>query len=99
MPIVIVADFQLEPGAWAEMDRIMREHARLTLEEESGCERFDVLHPKGRGGVDEGRLMLVEQYRDKAAVDAHLANPRLARVRESYAALVKDRTLTVCNLA
>ena len=97
--VAIVVEFTLKAGQHAAFDRLIREHARRTLEEEPGCERFDVLQPLGRDGApDETRLMLCEVYRDQAAVDEHGRNPRLAAVRDAYAPLIEDRRLTMCAM-
>ncbi|HYF08126.1 MAG TPA: putative quinol monooxygenase [Acetobacteraceae bacterium] len=97
--IAIVVEFRVREGQHGAFDAIIREHARLTKKEEPGCERFDVLQPRGRDGKpDLTRIMLVEVYADDAAVEAHTKNPRLARVREAYTPLIEGRTLTMCEM-
>jgi quinol monooxygenase YgiN len=97
--LAVVVEFRLKPDALARFDAVIREHARLTLAEEPGCERFDVLRPLGQDGApDPSRVMLVEVYRDAAAFEAHNRNPRLPGVREAYSGLVEARTLTLCAL-
>ena len=67
--IAIHVEFRPHPGSHAAFDTLIREHARLTQAEEPGCERFDVLQPlNADGSKDEGRIMLVEVYTDRAAV-------------------------------
>jgi autoinducer 2-degrading protein len=99
--IAIVVHFRIKPGAWEKFDTLIRDHAARTLKEEPGCERFDVLQPLAAAGgdADRSRVMLYEVYRDQAALDAHTRNPRLAVVREAYAALIDGRELTICGLA
>lgn len=96
--ICLVVEFHIKEGAHGAFERIIREHAEGTLQDEPGCERFDVLQPKDRHGPDLSRIMLVEVYADEAALAAHTANPRLARTREAYADLITDRRITICNL-
>lgn len=97
--IAIAVEFKIKPGQHAAFSSIIREHARLTLQEEPGCERFDVLQPLGKEGAhDESRVMLCEVYLDSAAFDAHTKNPRLAKVRDAYAPLIEGRTLTICEM-
>ncbi len=97
--IAIHVEFRPKPGSHAAFDALIREHARLTLTEEPGCERFEVLQPlKADGTKDEGRIMLVEVYRDRDAVAAHMQNPRMPRVREAYTPLIESRVLTMCEL-
>ncbi len=97
--IAIHVEFRPRPGSHAAFDALIREHARLTQAEEPGCERFDVLQPLNADGTrDEGRIMLVEVYADRAAVDAHVKNPRMPKVREAYTPLIEGRVLTMCEM-
>lgn len=97
--IAIHVEFRLHEGAHAAFDALIREHARLTLSEEPGCERFDVLQPlKADGAPDTSRIMLVEVYAGQDAVKAHVANPRMPKVREAYTPLVAERILTMCEM-
>jgi quinol monooxygenase YgiN len=98
MAVAILVEFSIKPGQHAAFDRIIREHARLTKQEEPGCERFDVLQPTSKSGKDESKICLVEVYKDQAAFKAHGENPRLAKVREAYGDLISDRKLTVCEM-
>ncbi|MBX9751500.1 MAG: antibiotic biosynthesis monooxygenase [Roseococcus sp.] len=96
--IALVVEFKLKPGAHAAFDAIIRDHAAGTLADEPGCERFDVLQPKGKGGPDDSRVMLYEVYADDAAFQAHTQNPRLARTRAAYEPLIEGRTIHICAL-
>jgi quinol monooxygenase YgiN len=97
--VAIHVEFRPKPGSHAAFDALIREHARLTLAEEPGCERFDVLQPLNADGKrDESRIMLVEVYAGQEAVKAHVANPRMPKVREAYAPLIEGRVLTMCEL-
>jgi len=97
--IAIHVEFRLKPGSHAAFDALIREHARLTLAEEPGCERFEVLQPlTPEGARDEARIILLEVYRDRQAVTAHTQNPRMPKVREAYAPLIESRVLTMCEL-
>lgn len=96
--ICLVVEFHIKEGAHGAFDRIIREHAAGTLQDEPGCERFDVLQPKDKDGLDLRQVLLVEVYADDAALAAHTANPRLARTRAAYADLITDRKITICNL-
>ena len=97
--IAIHVEFRPKPGCHAAFDTLIREHAKLTVAEEPGCERFEVLQPlKQDGTPDEGRIILVEVYTDRDAVKAHTQNPRMPKVREAYTPLIEDRILTMCAL-
>lgn len=96
--VALIVEFHLKPGAHAAFDAIIRDHAAGTLADEPGCERFEVLQPKGKDGPDFSRVMLCEVYADDAALHAHTQNPRLARTRAAYETLIESRTIHVCAL-
>ena len=96
--IGIIVEFQMEPANHAAFNAIISGHARKTKEEEPGCQQFDVMQPTKKGEPDLTRVMLVEVYADDAAFKAHGENPRLATVRDAYAALITGRTLTMCRM-
>jgi len=96
--IGIIVEFQMEPQNHAAFTAIITEHARMTKEEEPGCQQFDVLQPLKKGEPDATRVMLVEVYADDAAFKAHGENPRLAKVRDAYAPLITGRTLNLCAM-
>lgn len=98
MAIAVVVEFTLKPGQHAAFDALIREHARLTQQEEPGCVSFDVLQPLANGAPDHSRVMLVEVYKDSAAFDAHGKNLRLAKVREAYKPMIADRKLHLCEM-
>lgn len=96
--VALVVEFTLKPGAHAAFDAIIRDHAAGTLADEPGCERFDVLQPRGKEGPDLTRVMLYEVYADDAAFQAHTKNPRLARTRTAYEPLIEGRSIHICAL-
>jgi len=96
--IALVVEFQLKPDTHAAFVAIMRTHADGTLGEEPGCERFEVLQPRGKNGPDLSRVLLMEVYADEAALAAHQANPRLAATRSAYQDLIVDRKIHICSL-
>ena len=98
MAVALIVEFHIKPGSHAAFDGIIREHARLTKQEEPGCMQFDVLQPKGKEGADLSKVCLVEVYKDDDAFKAHGANPRLAKVREAYTDLISDRKITICEM-
>ena len=96
--VALIVEFTLKPGAHAAFDAIIRDHAAGTLADEPGCERFDVLQPRGKEGPDLTRVMLYEVYADDAAFQAHTKNPRLARTRAAYEPLIEGRSIHICAL-
>ncbi|MCX5516275.1 antibiotic biosynthesis monooxygenase [Kaistia algarum] len=76
--ITLLVDFEIIEGKDEELTALIAEHARLTLAEEPGCLRFDVVKPIERDGTPiAGRLMLTEVYENEAAVAIHEKNPRM----------------------
>ncbi len=94
----IIVEFSVEARNHAALTAIIEEHARLTRQEEPGCQQFDVFQPVQDGVPDASRLMIVEVYADDAAFAEHGRNPRLAKVREAYAPLIEGRKLTICRV-
>lgn len=74
--------------------KIIRAHAAGTLEDEPGCERFEVMTPKNGANA----VHLHEVYADDEAYDLHARSQRLADVRTRYQDMIVGRTLAVCDL-
>ena len=66
---VIVVEFDIAAGFLERFLLEVRQNARLSVELEPGCRRFDVLLPVAGAG---SRVMLYEIYDDRAAFDIHL---------------------------
>lgn len=79
---VVTVTFRIKPEHADEFLNAMRENARLSLELEPGCHRFDVA--LGEDGPET--IFLYELYSDRAAFDAHLA----AEHFKSFGATVTD---------
>lgn len=90
----LIVEFDLKPGTRAEAAAIIANHAKLTVAEEPGCQQFDVLQPE----EDDGRLLLVEVYDDRAAYEEHRKNPRMPGVNAAMAPLLTGRKVTVCAI-
>lgn len=57
--------------------REMRESGlQQGVKEEDGCGQYDYFFPAAGGGV-----LLLENWRDEAALNAHLARPRMGEIR------------------
>ena len=88
----VIAEFDVAAGAYTAFAHIMREHARVTKETEPGCTRFDVIRvTTSEGQTDESKLVLVESYTSEDAYLEHTRQPRLVKLRESYAGMLSDR--------
>ncbi len=97
--IAIVVDYDIVEGQEEALTAIIREHARLTLAEEPGCLRFEVIKPIESDGTPiPNRLMLTELYEDQAAFTAHGNNPRMPGLRASTAPLLAAMKITLATL-
>ena len=92
---VILVDFQLEPQTRARFRLAIDANACASCSREPGCRRFDVLEPTG----DPDRILLYEIYDSRQAFEDHLKTPHLAAFEAASAALVRQKTVTECNLA
>ncbi|KXF77158.1 hypothetical protein ATN84_25400 [Paramesorhizobium deserti] len=101
-PIAVVVEYTVKSGKEEELRSILREHARLTVEQEPGCLRFEVLQPVNKdGSAIPDRLMLTELYADEDAAAAHANNPRLAtllaRIRPMLSKEKVTRTMVLAS--
>ena len=67
--------------------RLLR-HAGISLGQEPGCRRFDVHQERD----DPTLFLLVEEYADEAAFDAHRTSPHYLAFREDVKDWVVERT-------
>jgi quinol monooxygenase YgiN len=65
--IVTVAHYRAQEGKDDEIAQLLADYSQL-VRAEPGCERFTA----HRAGEDPREFVLFEQYRDKAAFDAHV---------------------------
>jgi (4S)-4-hydroxy-5-phosphonooxypentane-2,3-dione isomerase len=90
--IMIVVEFEVKPEHKNALIDMMTNHARLSRAED-GCQQFDVLLP-----VEEpNKIMLVEAWRDQAALGAHSKQPRMAQNRSTYTPWLTARKATRCT--
>lgn len=90
----IIIEYETEEGREEEFVRLLKDHARRSLEEDSGCTRFDILKPVERTGVPvANRVIVTGWFSNEAALRSHEENPRLERLRSAYAPLLKSRRL------
>lgn len=83
----ITVDFRLKPGGREEFRRLIDNNARDSCRDEPGCQRFDVLEPKG----EPDRILLYEIYDDRAAFEAHIKTPHFAVFDKASASLVIEK--------
>lgn len=91
---VVTVDFRIKPGAMAEFRKLMDANAIASFAEEPGCQRFDVLTPRG----EADRVYLYEIYDDRAAFEAHLRSPHFQSFNSASAPLVDSKTVAEYDL-
>ncbi|HYZ63243.1 MAG TPA: putative quinol monooxygenase [Acetobacteraceae bacterium] len=90
----ILVEFDLAPADLQRFLPLVRANAASSLQDEPGCERFDVLLDP----AVPGRVVLYEIYRDRAAFDGHLASPHFARFDADIRAMVQGKRVTELEL-
>ena len=90
--LMIVVEFEVKPEHRNAFVELMKNHARLSRTED-GCQQFDVLLPQS----DQSRVLLVEAWRDQAALDVHAKLPRMAQNQETYGPWLVRRKVTRCT--
>jgi (4S)-4-hydroxy-5-phosphonooxypentane-2,3-dione isomerase len=90
--IMIVVEFEVKPEHRIAFIELMKGHAQRSRAED-GCQQFDVLLPQ----EDQSRVLLVEAWRDQAALDVHSRGPMLAKTRETYQPWLVSRKATRCT--
>jgi quinol monooxygenase YgiN len=91
---VVIAEFEVKPGCMAEFHAAAVDDAKHSVRDEPGCRQFDVVRPEGA----EHTVVFYEVYDSRAAFDAHLATPHLARFREALPLLVnQEREVRFAN--
>ncbi|MFG1346451.1 putative quinol monooxygenase [Xanthobacter autotrophicus DSM 431] len=83
-PFVVIAEFDVVLDRLEDFLAVAREDATASVRDEPGCRQFDVIVLEEAGGV-----VFYEVYDDRAAFDAHLETPHLARFRAAFPALVR----------
>ncbi|ACL61644.1 putative quinol monooxygenase [Methylobacterium nodulans] len=85
-PFVVLAEFKVRPGELGAFLDLAHEDARASVAHEPGCRTFDVAVSES----DPQTVVFYEVYDDRAAFDAHLETPHLARFRAGFPALVVE---------
>lgn len=83
-PFVVIAEFDVEPARLDDFLAVARDDAAHSVADEPGCRQFEVVVLEGSSSV-----LFYEVYDDRAAFDAHLETPHLARFRDAVPALIR----------
>jgi quinol monooxygenase YgiN len=87
-PVYAVTYFEVAPPAAAQAASLAREYAEASRKE-AGNVAFDVLAEIGR----PNRLAVLQAWRDKPALDAHVAAPSTAALRDKLQLLLISGTM------
>lgn len=83
---IVIAEFRVKPDCMAAFLAAAQEDAAQSVAQEPGCRQFDVIRPEG----EDDAVVFYEVYDSRAAFDAHLKTPHLARFREAFPALISE---------
>lgn len=90
----IVAYLTVKPGKEAEFQEHMTAQARRCLANEAGCLQFDVAQdPK-----NPTRFVMLEVYKDDAAIKAHQESDHFKNFRPVVADLLAERKIEILNV-
>ncbi len=92
--MAILAYLTAKPGKEAEFKEKMTAQAKRCLANEPGCLQFDVVQdPK-----NATRFVMIEVYKDDAAIKAHQDTQHYKDFRPVVGELVADRKIEVLNM-
>jgi autoinducer 2-degrading protein len=83
----ITVSFSIRDERRAEFVTLARANARMSVERERGCRRFDVLTPTDAAGD----VLLYEIYDDRRAFEEHLASEHFIAFDEATRAIVTNK--------
>jgi (4S)-4-hydroxy-5-phosphonooxypentane-2,3-dione isomerase len=90
----ILAYLTTKPGKQAEFQEKMTAQAKRCLANEPGCLQFDVVQDP----ENTTRFVMIEVYRDDAAVKAHQDSQHYKDFRPVISDLVADRNIEILNM-
>lgn len=90
--VVVVAVFRVKPGSEERVEDALRTLIALSHEHE-GCIRYALQ----RDTLEPGRFAMVERWRSRADLDAHLAVPHPPEVAEAFGLLAEPPVVMFCD--
>ena len=85
-PFVVIPEFVVKPGCLDAFLALAQDDASHSVADEPGCRQFDVVQMEEASH----HVLFYEVYDSRAAFDAHLQTPHLARFREGFPALISE---------
>jgi quinol monooxygenase YgiN len=83
--IDVIVTQRVKPGMEQEFERITRELTANTLSKDQGCLRYEWYRAEA-----PQTYILIEQWTDMAAVQAHLASEHMASLKPEYQECVPE---------
>ena len=83
---VVIPEFVVEPECLDDFLALAQDDASHSLADEPGCKQFDIVQLESA----PNRLVFYEVYDSRAAFEAHLQTPHLARFRAGVGSLVSE---------
>jgi quinol monooxygenase YgiN len=93
MSLGIYIEYQPRPGCRDTLLARLREEAESCVREDDGCLRMEVAVPEKD---DDPRVLLIELWRDRAALNTHSAKPGHSHAWQD--ALVESKRVSVCTV-
>lgn len=90
----LVVHLEIAPDKLDEFVDIARRHGRRSMENEEGCLGFEVMIPQD----SDNRVILVEIYRDDAALESHWESPHMRKYLEQVKDMILDRKPVRCTV-
>jgi len=86
----VTVTFRIKPESLSAFLPLMQGNARTSVEDEPGCQLFDICHTPG-----ETTVFLYEIYDNKAAFDAHLASAHFKSFDAATAQMIDTKDVRV----
>ena len=83
---VVIPEFVVKPDCVDAFLALAQNDASHSVDDEPGCRQFDIVRIEGA----PHHVLFYEVYDSRAAFEAHLQTPHLARFREGFPALVVE---------
>ena len=83
---VVIPEFLVKPECIDAFMALAQDDASHSVADEPGCQQFDVVQVEGA----PHQVFFYEVYDDRAAFEAHLRTPHLARFRAGFPALIQE---------
>jgi (4S)-4-hydroxy-5-phosphonooxypentane-2,3-dione isomerase len=87
--LAVVVEFRIKPPQVQAFQQAIADNARLSLETEAGCHRFDVCRDPG----DATLFFLYELYDDEAAFQAHLASAHFRQMDAATSGWIEHKSV------